>query len=297
MEAENKYWFKGDTLENLYRIEATLTSISPLHIGTGQVRKDEMLKIDETDEDTPEIAEIERDYRCLPYLPGSALRGVVRHYLYSLFSSFDKNIASEPEFDKESKFREMNQDDQKEYIQTEASLLEQVFGTPFCESKVEFWDAPSTIQIDSPKFAEKGWNHDLQSYVFRSVAIDPLTGAAAANKLYSFDVAPVGQKYKLTIIGRNLSDEEMGFLLLGLEGFNSPIYPLSIGAMIGRGFGRMKFELDGLYRLNKDNIKQWLSLASEKTDAGYQIMLGLGMKKEDQINLIKKFKTTFIKSL
>ena len=290
-----EYWFKGDNLYNLYRIDAILTSRSPLHIGTGNIRfNSNLLKDSTVGEKPPEIADIERDYRKLPYIPGSALRGVIRNYLFQIFCSFGGKIAKDPEYDKEEKFRDMNQEEQIKYMQLKGSLLEQLFGTPFCESKIEFWDASIAESIISAQYKNKGFDQERLSYVVHSVSIDPFTGAAAPNKLYSFDVAPPGLKYNLTIVGRNLTDEELGFLLIGLEGFNSPIYPLCVGAMSGRGFGRMNLEISGIYRLTKDDFPNWLSLASSSDDAGYKILHSLSLKMDEQHAAINKFKSTFM---
>ncbi len=294
-----EYRFKGDDFENLYRIEGILTAKSPVHIGTGESRPDletwkakkDKGEISE-DEKPHEIGEIERDVKGLPILTGSALRGVVRHYLLSLFRSFNGGkIADAPDYEN-AEFKTMNQEKQKEYMKS-ASLLEQLFGTPFCESKIEFWDAPLVLKVEGSRYTSKGWDPDRQSYVVRSVAIDPVTGAAERNKLYSFDVIPSCMQFHLNVVGRNLSERELGMLLLGLEGFNSLIYPLTIGAMAGRGFGRMLFKLENIYCLKEENLPEWLALASSTDSAGYSLLSGLKLQKEEAEKSIKTFKSGF----
>lgn len=291
------YWFKGGDLVNLYRIDGTLTTDSPLHIGTGASRDDltaweKMKEKGEAGDKPPQIDEIERDANGLPLIPGSALRGVVRHYLLSMFRGFSTaKIAIEEDYEKAT-FKEMNQDQQKDYMRS-ASLLEQLFGTPFCESKVEFWDSPLAAKVSGKALSAKGWEENRQSYVVRSVAIDPETGAAARNKLYSFDVAPAGLTFSVTIVGRNLSDRELGMLLTGLEGFNNPIYPLTLGAMAGRGFGRMHWSCDNIYKLQSGDLPNWLKLAGSTDDAGFSLLPQLAKGSPDPGELIDSFKTDF----
>lgn len=296
-----QYRFKGDNFENMYRLEGILTVLSPVHIGTGEARPDletwkkqkEKGEISE-DEEPHEIGEIERDARGLPLITGSALRGVVRHYLLSLFRSFNGGaIARDPDYEG-NEFKQMKQEQQKEYMKS-ASLLEQLFGAPFCESKIEFWDAPLLNKIEGNRFKTRGWDPARQSYVVRSVAIDPVTGAAEQNKLYSFDVVPPGLQFRLNVVGRNLSARELGMLLFGLEGFNSLIYPLTIGAMAGRGFGRMSFKLENLYRMGntKDELSKWITLSADNQEAGYQLLSQFKVPDEEAKKFIQTFKSAF----
>ncbi|MFQ5633343.1 MAG: RAMP superfamily CRISPR-associated protein [bacterium] len=289
----NPFTFKGDNFVNRYRITGNLTAKTPLHIGTGERREDSTetntnASNSESDEKRY-IDNIARDWNDHPYLPGSSLRGVVRHYLLQVFRSLDSRLATEVDYEA-TLFRDMDQDAQVDYMRTKASLLERVFGTPFCETKVEFWDAYLCNKVEAPEnLKEKGWDDARQSYVVRSVAIDPETGAAEPNKLYSFDVAPPGSKYCLDIVGQNLSDEELGFLLFGLYGFNSEIVPLTLGAMSGRGFGCFTFELDKIYVLQANELPMWAKVASQCNHAGYNLF---GKLSEANVKeLIPKFKS------
>lgn len=266
-----RFKFKGDPFENRYRLMGSLETQTPLHIGTGYRRKDEKGATDINDEDEHFIDEIARDFKGMPYLPGSSLRGVTRNYLLQIFRSFGEDYAQDPDYEK-GIFKNMEQKDQINYMQTAASLLEQVMGTPFSESKVEFWDCPLTNKVSAPELTAKGWDDARQTYVVRSVAIDPVTGAAEKNKLYAFDVIPPGARFEVNIVGQNLNDLEMGFLLFGLYGFNSEIFPLTLGAMSGRGFGRMKFSLDKICCLTGNDLENWTQLALTLEHAGFNLV-------------------------
>jgi CRISPR/Cas system CSM-associated protein Csm3 (group 7 of RAMP superfamily) len=88
--------------------------------------------------------------------------------------------------------------------------------------------------------------------------IDPARGTAKDRLLYKADIVPPGVEFDLNLVGQNLSDEELGLVLLALEGFNSQIYPIHVGARGGRGYGRLKFEMGAVYRLERDGVKKWL---------------------------------------
>lgn len=288
--------FKGDPFVNRYRIEGKLIAITPTHVGTGEVlsKPREVKKIKDSNKvETQDIALIARGFNSLPYLPGSAVRGTIRHYLLQVFRSFKGKVAADPDFESE-KFRNYEEKDQINYMMRDASLLEQLFGTPFSEGKIEFWDASATNIDNAPNYVERGWDQKRQSYIVQSVSIDPETGAADPHKLYAFEVAPPGLQYHINIVGQNLTDEELGFLVFGLNGFNSEIFPLTIGAMSGRGFGRMKFELKNIYCITRSEIKNWASLALTNDHAGYNL---LPKVKEPADQLIQKFKDAFQKRM
>lgn len=150
-------------------------------------------------------------------------------------------------------------------------------------------------KVEAPGLLNKGWDDERQSYVIRSVSIDPLTGAAEPNKLYAFDVVPPGAKFEVNITGQNLNVIELGFVLFGLYGFNSEIFPLTIGAMSGRGFGRMKFTVTEMYHLNRQKIKRWAEEALEHDHAGYGSLPKLG--EDEAKEALHKFKRAFQKVL
>ncbi len=287
------------------RLEGTLTATSPTHIGTGETRPVDR-KGKNGDKDaapaSTDISMIARDCSNKPHLPGSALRGVVRNYLLQIFRSLPGNIARE-EADSyfedvvaKAKADEKKQDDLYQDEYNKASLLEKVFGTTLWAGKIEFWDASATSKIDGKCFKDKDWDQERQCYLVRSVAIDPVTGAAEAHKLYTFEVAPAGLSYNVNIVGQKLDEKELGMLLFALNGFNSGIYPLTIGAMSGRGFGQMSFTLDKLYVLDDspEAVQAWAVLASEHDHAGY---CGLPEKSADMQALIDTFKQQFVNAI
>ncbi len=283
---------------NRYRIECELVAQSPTHIGTGETRPVARQKKSDNagDQECTEITMIARDCTGLPYLPGSSLRGVVRNYLLQIFRHLNPEKIAHEENYEGKKFKEKSQDQIIDEMLPAATLLEKVFGTPFWAGKVEFWDAPASnrIRISSANFVDKEWDDERQCYLVRSVAIDPITGTAENHKLYTFEVAPAGIRYQVNIVGQNLEPEELGFLLFGLSGFNSEIYPLTIGAMSGRGFGHMTFEVKNIYALTQDGLSDWVKAAATHDHAGYSALKCL---EEPLENIIKPFKESFLKQL
>lgn len=300
---KQEFIYKGGDFVNRYRITATLTTLSPLHIGSGTRRPDDRSEEskkktaspaaddktnDKPKDETVDVDEVVRDARGWPYIPGSSLRGVVRHYLLQIFRGYNPKIAKEEDYESDD-FRKKEQKEAMQYLETKASMLERLFGTPFSESKVEFWDAGLKQEINAPpEFAPKGWNQDWQTYPVRSVAIDPATGAAEAHKLYNFDVVPTGAQFEANIVGQNLTDAELGLLFFGLFGFNSEIYPLTLGAMAGRGFGRLRFKVDRIYRLTSAEIENWINVALNQEHAGFKLFEHL--KPEASEALLRQFK-------
>lgn len=289
---------KGDIFENRYRLIGELISLSPTHVGTGEVREEAQTEKkktgDKTSDEKVEISLVATDVNNKPYIPGSALRGVIRHYLRHIFIGLSNNRIAQDQNFESTEFKEKTQEEQINYMRTEASMLERLLGTPFAEGKAEFWDASAINTVNGKQFKDRGWNSERNTYVVKSVAIDPTTGTAFPHKLYTFEVAPPGLRYELNVVGQNLDDEEIGMLLFGLESFNSEIFPLTIGAMSGRGFGRMSFKLKEIYRITQDDLPDWVKNSIKDGHAGYHALKNVTDQKDI---LIKKFKTAFQDSL
>ena len=71
----------------------------------------------------------------------------------------------------------------------------------------------------------------------------------------------------LALIG-SLGPTEIGIILLALQGFNSEIYPIQIGARGGRGYGHMKFVPRSIYRLERAALADWVSGAVQSFKSG-----------------------------
>jgi len=295
---------KGDAFSNRYRITGTLTTLSPLHIGTGEERpmefssEDERNKFMEKVGKIPNISTIITDHRGKPLVPGSSLRGVLRNWLLTVMEGIGIKWAVDRDY------AELLEEDQTEQIlqaQNDFSYLELLFGTPVNAGKVEVWDATCcTGDLEAMNDRLLGWDSRRLTYVDTSVAIDPARGTAKNKLLYKADVVPPGVTFELNLVAQNLSDEELGLVLLALEGFNSQIYPIHVGARGGRGYGRMEFRMGAIYRLEQDGVKEWIrnTLHAESTDTKHAGFFGLPKLTEaEQEQKIKDVKDKLIAAI
>lgn len=282
---------KGDAFSNRYRIAGTLKTVSPLHIGTGNERpmefrsEEEKKKIMEKVGKTPHISTIITDHRGKPLIPGSALRGVLRNWLLTVMEGIGTQWAVDRDY---AELLDQDQTVQIQQAQNDFSYLELLFGTPVNAGKVEVWDAICcTGDLEAMNDRLLGWDNRRLTYVDTSVAIDPARGTAKNKLLYKADVVPPGVTFELNLVAQNLSDEELGLVLLALEGFNSQIYPIQVGARGGRGYGRMEFKMGAVYRLERDGVKKWIKETLQVTDkdsapAGYFGLPKLTEAEQDQ---------------
>ena len=300
---------KGDDFVNRYRLKGKLTATSPFHLGSGFVVERKGLNNEKT-EKAIQISAIATDHLGHPVIPGSSLKGRLRGYLLNVLSTINGSqekksaevLANDHDYDKLCTRDDLkNQKDQIAFMRKNASVLERLFGTPFAEGKIEVWDGEcmsSEYQIDdSIKNSEfpPYWNSKRFTYVDQSVAIDPETNTAIDKNLYSFEIVPPGVTFAINICGQNLSEIEIGMLIFSLEAFNSEIWPLTLGAMGGRGFGRFSFELTELYCLKKDNISNWIKEAVCNRHSGY-----FSLKRPDESEkkkAIECFRKAFLKGV
>lgn len=318
---------KGGEFYNRYRITGKLKTLAPLHIGTGEESNTRLNKPEEKKRgapkkeskpgnapsiaaqfsrfagiaaEAPKVSMVIKDYRGKPLIPGSSLRGVMRHWLLNVLRGWRANWASVQDYTDEALLT-LSQEAQIEKVRTEFSWLELVFGTPFNAGKIEIWDA--TCLTDDLSVADTllHWDKHSLTYVDTSVAIDPDTGTALDKLLYQAEVVPPGVTFELNIAGQNLSDEELGLVLLALQGFNSQIYPIRVGARSGRGYGRLQFIPDAIYYLTAEGLPKWidesiemksfeaqLAMAEMTSDAGYFALPKLD--KAEQQTLIRNIK-------
>jgi len=254
---------KGDHFTNRYRITGTLVTASPLHIGTG-VETDQIIK-NETERKqyqdrigkVPAVATVQRDHRQKPLIPGSSLRGAMRHWLLNVLQSVDSTWADVRDYETDE-LLDMNQAEQINTIKNDFSRLELLFGTPFNAGKLEIWDAKCVTDDVQASDAMLNWDRQRLTYVDTSVAIDPATGTAKDKLLYKTEIVPPGVEFEANLVAQNLSDEELGLTLFALQGFNSEIYPIRLGARAGRGYGRMRFTPTKISYLDRESLGGWI---------------------------------------
>jgi CRISPR-associated protein Csm3 len=295
--------FKGGKFKNRYKITGTLTAKSPLHIGDGAMEADENRLPKTKDDKIPEYSTVMTDVKGRAYIPGSTLKGNMRNWIEQLLTDFnlacinDVSRTKEMEVNFENfmkKSKEMKEVYKKLHDVLKTS--EHLFGSSTNEGKLEFWDAhmekPPAIPANRSEIAYSGYSPEKGTIIMKSVVIDPVTGTAAKNLLYNYEAVPQGAVFNLTISGQNLDDDELGILLFVLEGFNSAIYPVTLGANNSIGFGRCAFKFGDIYHLDKNNLAEWIKKAVEKKHAGYEGLERLAEKQKD--DKIKNFRASFL---
>lgn len=261
------YMLKGDPFANRYRITGKLKTLSPLHIGTGE-ESDALFSASEQEAyrkdlgKVPLVSMIAKDHRGKPLIPGSALRGVMRHWLLDVLAGIGTEWANTRDYSDEA-LLDLAQPEQIAKAKNEFSLLEVLFGTPFNAGKIEVWDATCLTEDFKGSDLLLHWNSRSLTYVDTSVAIDPATGTALEGLLYKAEIVPPGVVFELNIVGQNLSDEELGVVLLALQGFNSSIFPILLGARNGRGYGRVQYMPGEVYRIDQSSAGSWITATIE----------------------------------
>lgn len=305
----NSVMLKGDDFVNRYRLEGKLTATSPFHLGSGFVVERKGLNNPKTEKPI-QISAIATDHLEHPVIPGSSLKGTLRGYLLNVLSTINGKqqkenaevLANDHDYDKLCTRDDLkNQKGQIAFMRKNASVLERLFGTSFAEGKIEVWDGecvPFEYPIDdniSNSESPPYWNSKRFTYVDQSVAINPETNTAIDKNLYSFEIVPPGVTFAINICGQNLGEIELGMLIFGLEAFNSEIWPLTLGAMGGRGFGRFSFELTELYCLKKENISDWIKAAIQNRHSGYFSLKRLD--ESEKKKSIECFRKAFLKGV
>lgn len=305
----NQRTLKGETFLNRWRIQGKLKTQSPLHLGDGGSVTVPGVVAKTNDGTVKDVLvnSVAKDAQGRAYIPGSSLKGALRSYLLQVFRSqppTEGGVQVAAIIDFESKRKDgKKQDVLIGEVKKSASWLEFVFGTTITGGKIEVWDSLAeedflknvgdhvSLTSGKPPF----WRREHLTYVDHAVAIDPDTLTAMDKRLYHFEVVPPGVTFEVNISGQNLAEEELGLILFGLEAFNSEIWPLTIGAMAGRGFGRCKWELTNLYCLEAGGLKDWVKTAIETGHAGYKGLKVVPPETKDE--KIKAFKDALASGL
>ncbi len=211
---------KRNSFNNRTIIRGKLTLKSDMSIGDGWVEA--------TENDTStDVAKVALDGNKNPIIPGSAVKGVLRHYL--------KDCEADP------------------------NLVEQVFGKSAAAKTV--WN-----QELSEKEMGFGGRVDFlnstatTSIVLRTIdyaGIDRVTRTTADGVLYSSRAVPAGTTFDVCIIGYDLDEQHLGMLLAALDGFNRTTSPLRLGSSHANFGGTAVWKSDAITRVDVSALKSW----------------------------------------
>ncbi|MEM9943148.1 MAG: TIGR03986 family CRISPR-associated RAMP protein [Planctomycetota bacterium] len=198
-----------------WKILGKLTTLSPLHIGSGDTVHHPDLKNDDKNVDVQSVVTLFD--QVTPCIPGSAIKGVLR--------SWARKHCSQDE------------------------SVTRIFGTENGEQGTAGWAEFCTAVIEKvPDDAAYRqfvpyWQADRMTGILSHVCIDRKLGTASYNKLFYEEFIPEGVSFSAEIDATRLSDKEIEFLLGILEfGAKHPTHPWQLGANTANGWGRMKWE-------------------------------------------------------
>lgn len=231
-------------------IRGRLVLDAPLALRTGDAEEREMPGADE-DDVAPSVALVHRAFDGRPMIPGSSLKGVLRHWLAARLPGNDEDVR-----------------------QALKALLghgpEPVPEKPDQEAstggRAEVHDAIAAWAVTTGQRDEAPPALPLRS----STAIDPDTRTAERRKLFHGEQVPKGATFCVEITGDNLDCQPDGkpdpkagdveLLLAALEGFNTgsgDIAP-SLGGGGSTGKGRASWHLDEVRCMDARAVALWL---------------------------------------
>jgi CRISPR/Cas system CSM-associated protein Csm3 (group 7 of RAMP superfamily) len=162
-----------------------------------------------------------------PVIPGSSLKGVLRHYL--------------------------------EECGARAELIEQVFGRNASEKKL--WNSDlSESELGAggrADFFTSTADGTTNLLTVDFAGIDRITRTTVDGVLYSSRAVPVGTKFNVCIIGYDLTDEQLGMLLVALKGFNRETGPVRLGSGHADHGGTARWELGTITRVDGASVGSW----------------------------------------
>lgn len=219
-------------------LEGTLTTRSPLHLGSGEVVSRPELKYLEgpRQDRLVEINGVAVDHQGRAYLPATALKAALRRGCEAAGASEE--------------------------------LLHQLFGRPSDPNNeikglggiAEVADASLLTEPTFEKEPPSYWDPQRRTAVTARVAIDRFTRTAAHQRLFHDEVVPPGVSFGVEIAGR-LSEEAVVCLLAALAGFEDPEEPVTLGADTGNGWGRMHWHPGQIRRLDAAGLRRWAEAA------------------------------------
>ena len=234
---------KQSSLKTRWIIQGTLTTKTALHIGSGASELDGRLAHD------PEVANSEqamaslvvRDYKGKPYLPGSAIKGVLRHYAEAFGAQDIQTI-----------FGERGEQG--------VSHSNQFAGL------VDFLPAQLNSAPDNqanPKNGMAHYSHDEATGLIAAHARERTTKAVAAQKLFHYEAVPAGAKFNVVLHAEGLEEQAVSELLGLLQGFSGKAESLSLGAKQATGLGVMQWKKTCVKRLTEQGAREWWKKSRE----------------------------------
>lgn len=250
-EAQNERWRFRDR----WRIEGCLYTVSPLHIGSGEIITRPDLVHDGVN---VKINAHTVDHTGWACIFGSTLKGSMRSWLDPLAPANS----------------------------TLRALIEVIMGIG-SEDDVdndisrggvaEFHNARLSVTRTEPTPLPY-WNDVRQTWIETSNSINRHTRTAADEHLVHTECVPAGVGFDLVITGFFENDRQVACLLAALEGFNDPVRPVLIGADTASGKGRMQWAAGKIYKMGRGAVQEWVKNSNRRMAESDMKLLGHDQK-------------------
>lgn len=230
-----------DVFRNRLELSGTLTTMTALRISQGR-------STEPIGSDLPVV----KDALGQPLIPGSSFKGALRSRLESFLRGIvgtDRKLVANPAIDEEwsitgqemtafkAELAELSLTSSSreaqlhKFILENTDLVSSLFGSPWLASKFQVRDLMVQPDLWFGQYQERD-----------GVAIDRDTETAGNQKLYDFQVVPVGTVFQFRAIVENAEPWELGLLTVGLHQFETEQIPLGGGR--SRGLGVVQLKLD-----------------------------------------------------
>lgn len=230
--------------ENRWEIIGTLTTVTWLHVGSGETAPRSRLLLNNRgaanrNAEDPLIKLVIKDHAENPCIPGTSLKGILRSAASSVL---------------------------------EDAPIQRLFGCPAtedngnsgCGGHLTFFSA-EFIRPGNPAVTPPFWNPRKGTGIIENVAIDRRTGTAATGKLYFAEAIAPGAEFRLRFTGQNLAERDVALLLLLLNEFNHLGTPIRLGADASNSWGRCQFKLESVRRFERKDLAAWIKDPGGKT--------------------------------
>lgn len=226
-------------------IRGTLTTRSPLHIGSGEavwrndVQRTGVGEDGRAQQIPVDVQAVATDARGLCYIPATGLKGALRARL--------------------------------------GARAAELLGSPDGAGRFLFRDAharPGQTVRNAPPY----WHAASLTGVGTSVAIDRRTRAASDARLFHYELVPPGISFDVAVTGDGASKEHVLDLLVALAGFNDADDPVTLGSGTGNGWGLCSWKLQDITSMDAKSVAAWLRKGAH--ECGDDVTVGYGSKQD-----------------
>ncbi|MCX7921553.1 MAG: CRISPR-associated RAMP protein Csx7 [Clostridia bacterium] len=246
-----------DRFESRTIIKGKIIALKPLHIGASEGG------IDPVQVDSPVL----KDWRGMPVIPGSSLKGVLRSRVEAILSNpafagkwtscnilDDKGRGTSCNIDlKDIKNENAKARDSLEKISE--AIAKQIYDKS-CDVCRLFGNGglASKLQIKDMNYTGEKIKYERRD----GVGIDRDTGAAKNGAKYGFQIVPAGAEFDFYLVAENLEEKQAKLLNLVVKLLKDS--EISVGGKVSRGLGQIQLTNEEAIEINRHNIAKYYGL-------------------------------------